>query len=117
MIGQSAQPIRAPEIKPNILKADLRADQKVDQVVETVEIKSSADAENVLNSTLANIEKEMIIMCEVEIQVDVKDFVDRDELDGLGPFEFHFPMSLTATGQSIYNSERFRLNFCRESVT
>ena len=87
------QPIRALEIKSSILKADLRADQKVDQVVETVEIKSSADAENVLNSTLASIEKEMIIMCEVEIQVDVKDFVERDELDGLGPFELHFPMT------------------------
>lgn len=26
-------------------------------------------------------------MCEVEIQVDIKDFVENDELDGLGQFK------------------------------
>ena len=53
-------------------------------MVETVEVKSSAEAEVVLKNALDDIEKEMIIMCEVEIQVDIKDFVENDELDGLG---------------------------------
>ena len=44
----------------------------------------AADVEIVLNSALDNIEKEMINMCEVEIQVDVSDFVEKDELVGLG---------------------------------
>ena len=44
----------------------------------------AADVEVVLNSALDSIEKEMINMCEVEIQVDVTDFVENDELDGLG---------------------------------
>ena len=48
----------------------------------------AADVEVVLNSALDSIEKEMINMCEVEIQVDVTDFVENDELDGLGLFEF-----------------------------
>ena len=43
-----------------------------------------ADVEIVLNSALDNIEKEMINMCEAEIQVDVSDFVEKDELVGLG---------------------------------
>ena len=50
----------------------------------TVEVKSSAEAEVVLNNALDDIEKEMKIMCEIEIQVDINDFVDNDELDGLG---------------------------------
>ena len=44
----------------------------------------AADVEIVLNSALDDIEKEMINMCEAEIQVDVTDFVENDELDGLG---------------------------------
>ena len=87
----SAEVLRRREhAKTSILKTNIRAGEIAEQtkVVEIVEIKSAADAENVLNDTLANIEKEMIIMCEVEIQVDVKDFVDDDELDGLGLFEF-----------------------------
>ena len=48
----------------------------------------AADVEVVLNSALDSIEKEMINMCEVEIQVDLKDFVEDDELNGLGSFEF-----------------------------
>ena len=44
----------------------------------------AADVEIVLNSALDNIEKEMINMCEVEIQIDVSDFVEKDELVGLG---------------------------------
>ena len=43
-----------------------------------------ADVEIVLNSALDNIEKEMINICEAEIQVDVSDFVEKDELVGLG---------------------------------
>ena len=43
-----------------------------------------ADVEIVLNSALDNIEKEMMNMCEAEIQVDVSDFVEKDELVGLG---------------------------------
>ena len=43
-----------------------------------------ADVKIVLNSALDNIEKEMINMCEAEIQVDVSDFVEKDELVGLG---------------------------------
>ena len=69
------------------MKTVLRASQIADQVttvVETVEVKSSAEAEVVLKKALDDIEKEMIIMCEVEIQVDIKDFVENDELDGLG---------------------------------
>ena len=69
------------------MKTVLRASQIADQVttvVETVEVKSSAEAEVVLKNALDDIEKEMIIMCEVEIQVDIKDFVENDELDGLG---------------------------------
>ena len=46
-----------------------------------------ADVKIVLNSALDNIEKEMINMCEAEIQVDVSDFVEKDELVGLGYFE------------------------------
>ena len=42
------------------------------------------EAKIVLNSALDNIEKEMINMCEAEIQVDVSDFVEKDELVGLG---------------------------------
>ena len=45
------------------------------------------EAKIVLNSALDNIEKEMINMCEAEIQVDVSDFVEKDELVGLGYFE------------------------------
>ena len=69
------------------MKTVLRASQIADQVttvVETVEVKSSAEAEVVLNNALDDIEKEMKIMCEIEIQVDINDFVDNDELDGLG---------------------------------
>ena len=69
------------------MKTVLRASQIADQVttvVETVEVKSSAEAEVLLKNALDDIEKEMIIMCEVEIQVDIKDFVENDELDGLG---------------------------------
>ena len=44
----------------------------------------AADVEIVLNSALDDIEKEMINMCEAEIQVDVTDFVENDELVGLG---------------------------------
>ena len=43
-----------------------------------------ADVEIVLNSALDNIKKEMVNMCEAEIQVDVSDFVEKDELVGLG---------------------------------
>jgi len=48
-----------------------------------------ADVEIVLNSALDNIEKEMINMCEAEIQVDVSDFVEKDELVGLDEDEMH----------------------------
>ena len=44
----------------------------------------AADVEIVLNTALDDIEKEMINMCEAEIQVDVTDFVENDELVGLG---------------------------------
>ena len=47
----------------------------------------AADVEIVLNTALDDIEKEMINMCEAEIQVDVTDFVENDELVGLGGFE------------------------------
>ena len=47
----------------------------------------AADVEIVLNTALDDIEKEMINMCEAEIQVDVTDFVENDELVGLGQFE------------------------------
>jgi len=49
----------------------------------------AADVEIVLNSALDNIEKEMINMCEVEIQVDVSDFVEKDELVGLDEDEMN----------------------------
>ena len=52
--------------------------------VETVAVQSSAEAEAVLNNALDDIEKEMAIMCEIEIQVDINDFVEKDEVDGLG---------------------------------
>jgi len=68
--------------------SQINADQnKV--TVETVEVKSSAEAEVVLNNALDDIEKEMKIMCEIEIQVDINDFVDNDELDGLDADEIN----------------------------
>ena len=73
---------------PKALKTIQRANQiNADQnkvTIETVEVKSSAEAEVVLNNALDDIEKEMKIMCEIEIQVDINDFVENDELDGLG---------------------------------
>ena len=58
----------------------------------------AADVEIVLNTALDNIEKEMINMCEAEIQVDVTDFVENDELVGLGEFEIVILISFSLSG-------------------
>ena len=58
----------------------------------------AADVEIVLNTALDDIEKEMINMCEAEIQVDVTDFVENDELVGLGQFETVILISFALSG-------------------
>ena len=49
-------------------------------------VSDAAEAKLVINDALETFEKEMKTMIEMEVQVSLSDFVDKDEVDELGSF-------------------------------